>query len=156
MQYAFFHIPATDASASVEELNRFLRGHRVTSVAKHFVPSEGSHAWLFCVEYLERPLAAASGGGLEGKVDYKAKLPPEQFTLFSKLRALRKEIAEKEGVPAYTLFTNEQLAALANTQPKSLTDLERIEGIGPARVLKYGEAFLKLLMAESKTGFSSP
>ena len=38
-------------------------------------------------------------------------LKPEEFEVFSRLREWRKAAAEKEGVPVYTVLTNEQLAA---------------------------------------------
>jgi hypothetical protein len=47
-----------------------------------------------------------------GKVDYREVLSAQDFAVFSKLREVRKGLAEKEGVPPYTIFTNEQLAAV--------------------------------------------
>ena len=48
--------------------------------------------------------------GKPPEVDYREVLKPEEFEMFSRLREWRKALAEKEGVPVYTLLTNEQLA----------------------------------------------
>jgi superfamily II DNA helicase RecQ len=87
-----------------------------------------------------------------GKVDYREVLPPEQFERFSRLRALRKELADKEAVPPYAVFTNEQLAAMARLEAPSLGAIEEIEGVGAAKMKKYGVLFLAAL----QTGTSAP
>ena len=88
MQFRVFHIPLRGAEDAMEEMNRFLRGHRVLAVEKRFCEGEAG-GWAFCVEY-----EVASGRGTEGrpgpKVDYKEVLNEAQFALFSRLRALRK------------------------------------------------------------------
>ena len=47
-------------------------------------------------------------------MDYKEILKSEDFAVFARLRDLRKEIAQAEAVPVYTVFTNEQLAQLVD------------------------------------------
>jgi len=75
-------------------------------------------------------------------------LEPADFACFVRLRELRKELAKKEEVPAYAIFTNEQLAELARARPASPSGLTKIEGIGESRVKKYGTIFLKVLGEE--------
>ena len=48
-----------------------------------------------------------------GRIDYKEVLDEKTFALFSKLREKRKVLAEKDAVPVYSVFTNEQLAQMA-------------------------------------------
>jgi superfamily II DNA helicase RecQ len=55
---------------------------------------------------------------------------------------LRKEIAAAEAVPVYTIFTNEQLATMVREHVITKGDLEKIAGVGDARVLKYADRFL--------------
>ena len=64
---------------------------------------------LFCVEYLESMSGVTGGTSLSGrpKVDYKEVLKPDEFEVFSRLREWRKGVAEREGVPVYTVLTNE-------------------------------------------------
>jgi superfamily II DNA helicase RecQ len=55
-------------------------------------------------------------------------------------------VAEKEGVPVYTVLTNEQLAQMVQKKVSSKAGLKEIEGVGEARVEKYGEAVLRVLV----------
>jgi hypothetical protein len=59
--------------------------------------------------------------------DYREVLSPEEFVVFSKLREVRKQFAEKESVPAYTIFTNEQLAEMVRVLPDSATALGKLD-----------------------------
>ena len=72
--------------------------------------------------------------------------------MFVRLRNLRKEIAEKDSVPSYSIFNNEQLAAMVTGKVDSLASMQTIAGVGEARVSKYGEAFLNELTGKSVTG----
>jgi superfamily II DNA helicase RecQ len=74
-------------------------------------------------------------------------LKPEEFEVFSRLRDWRKAVAEKEGVPVYVVLTNEQLAQIVQKKTNTKAGLKEIEGVGDARVEKYGDAILKLLAA---------
>jgi len=142
MQIQVFAVAATGSPESASQLNAFLRTRRVLSVERKLVEAGCSSFWSFCVEYLEAP--AVEGRGV-GKIDYREILPPEQFERFARLRALRKDLAEKEGVPPYAVFTNEQLAQIVRLPQLSLAAVEAIEGIGPARVAKYGASVLAAL-----------
>ena len=74
-------------------------------------------------------------------------LPAAEFLVFAKLRDLRKQIADRDGVPPYAVFTNEQLADMVRNKARSAADLGRIEGIGPARIEKYAARVLEILCA---------
>ena len=112
------------------------------------MPSGSSGNWCFSVRWRDGALAkdAPSKGRAMG--DYKEILEPADFACFVRLRELRKELAKKEEVPAYAIFTNEQLAELARARPASPSGLTKIEGIGESRVKKYGTIFLKVLGEE--------
>jgi superfamily II DNA helicase RecQ len=113
MPFAFIQVPANGQGDAKEALNRLLRGGRIASVRKEFVAHGEDSFWAFCIEYLDPgPLSDGEGrpGGRNERVDYKQILAPEIFAVFSRLRAVRKELAEKEAIPAYAFFTNEQLA----------------------------------------------
>lgn len=133
------------------ELNSFLSRHRVVTVDRRFVECGTDSFWALCVDYLHgEPGAGATHGApgrAERKVDYKEVLTPEQFEVFAKLRELRKQIADKEAVPVYAVFTNEQLAAMVQKQTDSRAKLREIDGIGEAKVEKYADPFLALLNA---------
>jgi len=152
MQYKFFDIPAADANQAEEELNRFVRGHRVITVQRELVREAGGAYWALCVEYLEG--TGASGSGKTGgrpRVDYKEVLSEDDFALFSRLRERRRELAEKDAIPVYAVCTNEQLAAIAQRRPATLAGLQEIEGLGEGKVAKYGASFLEILAPAGET-----
>src|SRR4051794_14851410 len=78
-------------------------------------------------------------------VDYRERLKPEDFAVFARLRDLRKEIAQAEAVPVYTVFTNEQLAQMVQMRATTRAALEQIAGVGDARIEKYGARVLEFL-----------
>ncbi len=108
MEFEIFSIPAAGGSGT-EELNRFLRSHRVLNVERELV-TFGNHAmWTFCVEYLAGAAASKTLGPSEERVDYKAVLPPPLFEKYAGLRVVRKSVAAKEGIPPNAVFTLQRL-----------------------------------------------
>jgi superfamily II DNA helicase RecQ len=99
--------------------------------------------WTICVTF--EPSGARPAGGKRGKIDFKDVLSPPEFAVFARLRALRKTMADGEGVPAYALFTNDQLAEMVQRRVSSAAALREIPGVGDSRVEKYGKAFLEVL-----------
>jgi ATP-dependent DNA helicase RecQ len=65
--------------------------------------------------------------------------------LFERLRALRRRLADKEGVPPYVVFSDATLREMARQVPRSLLEMRTISGVGPAKLARYGEAFLDAL-----------
>ena len=65
----------------------------------------------------------------------------EMLTL---LKSLRLHLARERGVPAYLIFNDATLLEMAVRKPKTAADLLQVPGVGPAKLEKYGEAFLKL------------
>jgi superfamily II DNA helicase RecQ len=146
MQLRLFIVPVKNVHAAEIEMNAFLRSHRVLAVKKEFVPDGENSFWTFCVEYLDAPAGLAGGPGKPPKVDYKEVLKPDEFEVFSRLREWRKGVAEREGVPVYTVLTNEQLAQIVQRRIQTKAGLKEIEGVGDARVEKYGDAVLERLV----------
>ncbi len=144
MQFHIFAIPATGSTDLEEEMNHFLRSHKVVSVKKSIEVIDGLPRWCFCVEYIAgTPIAGVKGAeGRSKRVDYKEILSNDDFVIFSRLREVRKELAAAEAIPVYAVCTNEQLATLARKCPTSLVELKEIDGLGKAKVGKYGDAFL--------------
>lgn len=65
--------------------------------------------------------------------------------LLDKLKSLRKILAKEAGIPPYFIFHDSTLEAMADSQPVTVTELKRIPGVGEAKLIRYGEAFLKVL-----------
>jgi superfamily II DNA helicase RecQ len=142
-QYASFFISPFGEKSVCDELNAFIKSHRVVNVEKRLIDGERGTGWVFLVEYgadnKNQPAASAP------RVDYREVLTDQEYALFDKLRALRKEIAEKQGIPVYAVFTNDNLAGMVRKIPKTPGELLALPGIGEARVKQYGGAFLNVL-----------
>ena len=79
----------------------------------------------------------ASGAGLaedEGEFDP---------ALYSALKDLRNDLAVRDGVPAYLVFSNKTLEALTRRRPRTLEEGLAVKGVGPAKAERYLEPFLE-------------
>lgn len=146
MQIRVFSIPMDGELQALEEMNDFLRSQKVLSVEKVAVVDHGRHYWSICVEYLPRRAGEASGtpyGSVSAssrpRLDYREILAKEDFDRYTRLRSLRKQLADAEAVPVYTILTNAQLADIARSVPQTKAELGRIEGVGPAKLDRYAE-----------------
>ncbi|MGH7625543.1 MAG: RecQ family ATP-dependent DNA helicase [Gemmatimonadaceae bacterium] len=74
-----------------------------------------------------------------------AELSPADATLVASLRSLRGTIARTEQLPAYCVFKDRTLTEMAVRRPRSLDALAALNGVGPAKLEKYGERFLALI-----------
>ena len=148
-QYASFFISPFGEKSVTDELNTFLRSQRIINVEKKLIDSERGTGWVFLIEYGTENSKNPSGSSQ--RIDYREVLNSTEYSLFDKLRNLRKEIADKSGLPVYAIFTNEQLAVMVKKPPKTVKDLFLIPGIGESRVKQYGEKFLNLLINEEQT-----
>ena len=141
MQLKIFTIPIVDGEDRNEEMNRFLRGHRVVTVDKQFCMVGDLACWTFCVTYVEGPATTLSTktGEVREKVDYKAVLDEYTFAVFSRLREIRKALATEDAVPAYAVFTDAELAEISKLQQIDEKAMLALKGVGVARVEKYGK-----------------
>ena len=127
-----------------------LRVRRIVQTRTELTATAGASQWAILVEYLDSPVKS-TGEPLKGKVDYKEILNNEDFTLFSKLREVRKKLAEENGLPVYAVCTNEQLAEIAKRKPKNMTECMQIEGIGQGKAEKYVPALLECINNEKSS-----
>lgn len=65
--------------------------------------------------------------------------------LFETLNNLRKEIAQKEGVPPYIIFSDLTLMEMAEKKPQNRWEMLKIRGIGNQKFKNYGDLFLKTI-----------
>ena len=65
--------------------------------------------------------------------------------MFLALKALRRRIADANKMPAYIVFSDATLLAMAERRPKTKDELLAISGVGPRKLAAYGDAFLALL-----------
>jgi len=84
----------------------------------------------------ERATRSASAG---------LELAPESLSRFAALRDWRADTAREQNVPAYVIFHDSTLRAIAEAAPDDLATLARIPGIGASKLERYGEAVLERL-----------
>ncbi len=143
IQLKHFFIPANGDAMADEALNRFLRGHQVLQVRQEFVPAGAESVWCIAVRYAQ----TQDGTGrapVAGRptIDYKDELEPEAFARFFELRQRRKVIAEAEGLPAFAVFTDKELAGIAQLENPQPDDLKTIKGIGTKKSERFGTRIL--------------
>ncbi|WP_459187079.1 DNA helicase RecQ [Parabacteroides sp. APC149_11_2_Y6] len=66
-------------------------------------------------------------------------------TLLDSLQQLRKQISEKEHIPAYVLFSDDALEDMVNKKPVTLDAFSEIRGVGQLKLDKYGKIFVALI-----------
>jgi len=81
--------------------------------------------------------------------DAAADLAPADQSLFEALRQRRKEIADRLDLPPYVIFHDATLQQMAEHRPTTEADLLGINGVGAAKLERYGEAFLEVIAASS-------
>jgi DNA helicase-2/ATP-dependent DNA helicase PcrA len=93
------------------------------------------------------------GGPLTTAVDRKVgrcSSCPSTYNegLFERLREWRAVVAAEAKLPPYVVFTDATLVAIAETLPTEAGALARVPGVGPAKLQRYGEAVLELLLKD--------
>ena len=104
-----------------------------------------------------RPSQPRGHGLPQGSASYKVRDEPSpeppgssesaDDQLFAKLRAVRRQIAEEEGVRPYIIFSDAMLRAMVLQRPSNEAALARIRGVSRAKAERYGRAFLYVLRA---------
>jgi ATP-dependent DNA helicase RecQ len=67
---------------------------------------------------------------------------PCDAPLFEALRALRRKLAEEQGVPPYVIFHDTTLQEMARSRPPALNEMRDISGVGEQKLKRYGQRFL--------------
>jgi len=108
---------------------------KLTSFAKK-VLFEGEKVQLTTVQKVDKT-----------KSEVKERMPKTTSnSLFEILRKLRSELAKEEGVPAYVIFNDATLKQFENERPMSDSEFLAIDGVGKAKLEKYGDIFIKTII----------
>jgi DNA helicase II / ATP-dependent DNA helicase PcrA len=85
--------------------------------------------------------------GVEARPARRAPVPvvSSDPLLFDALAAWRKQRAQADAVPAYVVFHNTTLEAIAGVKPQSIDELARVPGVGPAKLDRYGDEVLAVV-----------
>src|SRR5919199_1211669 len=86
------------------------------------------------------------GGGLPRSPSGRAAEPAMAGdALFDALRNWRRGEAAERGVPAYVIFQNDTLAAIAERRPRDAEELAMIPGVGRSKLERYADAVLRVV-----------
>lgn len=77
---------------------------------------------------------------LRDEVAYEPRDDDEE--LFARLRALRKELADAQGVPPYVVFSDATLRGMVRRRPSTPEELLQVSGVGQVKLERYGARFL--------------
>jgi len=112
-------------------------------------PTEASKAVLRGAQQVlmrEEVVSRASRSASTKKHAATVDLDEAQIQVFEKLREWRLAEAREQGVPPYVVFSDATLRGLATHMPRSAEGLLEISGIGQAKLERYGEAVLEILL----------
>ena len=107
------------------------------------------HLWLSWVTGPGQPSRFLSELGIQQPAR------PVPSKLYSELKQWRLERARADEVPAYVVFTDATLEAIASSRPQTRGELAALSGIGPSKLDRYGPDILALLAAAGEGGSGS-
>jgi DNA helicase II / ATP-dependent DNA helicase PcrA len=99
-----------------------------------------------------RALAEAAERKIGRHLDCPATFDENTMAL---LREWRRQEAADQKLPAYCVFTDATLIAIAEARPRSMGELVKVQGLGPTKVDRYGEHLLAIIAAEADRTRSS-
>ena len=109
-----------------------LRGEETVALRRDALPARKPRRGR---DARDRPPAAPGAGGQ---------------ALFEALRAQRRALAERQGVPPYVIFHDASLVEMAARRPRSLDEFALIPGVGATKLERYGEAFVAIIRAHER------
>ena len=102
-------------------------------------------ASLAAVGMMKAPVKGASKRRAPLSVDLSDLPTDGGGSAFDRLREVRKKIADAQRVPAYIVFNDKTLQAMAARLPATPAELLQVPGMGPAKLERYGSVFLEVL-----------
>jgi ATP-dependent DNA helicase RecQ len=103
----------------------------------------------FSLDAIAVPRASSTKGGQSMIVE---EASPEDEDLFEELRVLRKRLASDRGLPAYMVFNDASLRAMAVRRPMTEPELLAVPGVGAKKLETYGDEFLDAIREHSPAG----
>ncbi len=76
--------------------------------------------------------------------------------LFEALRTVRRELAAEAGVPPYVVFHDSTLRGISEVRPSNLAELARVQGVGAAKLERYGAAMLAAVAGHLESEDATP
>jgi ATP-dependent DNA helicase RecQ len=121
---------------SLNELSwQILRGERSVVMAKAVVAT--------------RPRtrsSAAAASAAHSTAANGARIAEGGEALFERLRVLRKQLADAQGLPPYVIFHDATLREMVVQRPQTLSEFAGIRGVGEGKLARYGQQFIAALL----------
>lgn len=127
-----------------ETIQIFAKDKEIVSIKDYFFVKNEVPYLTLIVQYAWVHSKINSEGFQPKQEDWRKLLTESDLGLFDLLRNWRLKRSKKEGVPPYVLFSNAQLAKIVTARPQFLTDLSKIDGVGQAKIDKYGSEILEI------------
>ena len=124
---------------SVGEFNTLELSDSARAVLKGEVPVQLRQSVSTPAARKAKRVSAASAAKVPASLDGAGQLR------YSALKAWRAEVAKQHNLPAYVIFHDATLAAIAERAPQSLDELQGISGIGAKKLEAYGEEVLRVM-----------
>jgi ATP-dependent DNA helicase RecQ len=127
------------------EARSVLKGERAVAIAE---PPKAKRERAVAIAEPPKSKRRRSGGG--GSGGSGGAIPnPVGDPLFDALRAKRASLAKEHGVPAYIIFHDSVLRAMAAFQPQTLGEIGELQGVGEKKLDTWGGEFLEVLREAS-------
>ena len=93
----------------------------------------------------QQPVFVAVMAQSADPVRLETKTSADAESLFQKLRALRKQLADERAIAPYMVFADSTLKAMAQQQPQTLAKFAAISGVGSRKLIQYGDKFIDVI-----------
>ena len=152
-QFRFFFVRAGEPSN--DELNRFLKSHKIVRVTDNFVSNGSNSGYHFLVEYYDE--SSVDDNAKSKRVDYRSLLKTdEEKVLFDNLKQFRAELCKKEKlVAAYIVCKDEHLYAMVCKPTLTKEEISSLPHSGNIKLADYASDFEKKLKELCPEGGSS-
>jgi len=124
-------------------LRDFIADKEVIEFSEHFFTHENTPFLTILIAY--RSIESLESRRYVKQTDPRLEFDGVEKEAYDALRAWRAAAAKMEGIPVYMITNNKQLAKMIRLKPTSREALGGVEGVGEAKIAKYGDQVLEIL-----------
>ncbi|QXQ09140.1 ATP-dependent DNA helicase UvrD2 [Paeniglutamicibacter sp. Y32M11] len=130
--------------------SRFLDGLRPSGSSRTATPARSTKRRAAATPPLCRVCGTLLSSASERKLGRCGGCPAGyDEAVFESLRAWRLQVSQANSLPAFVIFTDATLMAIAENNPSNVSALGQISGVGKSKLERYGEAVLAILAGDS-------